>query len=252
MTLSHFNAYAEKPMMEKPMDDRPMDMYERPDKPMDIGATPNSVDARPLDTNEKMNVSWKHLEKPLHDVFADERANDKFLDILPKFSVYDRENNVVSVSMYDLYRVCVVVQYDLNEKKSLSDSQRDACTAFIIKVAENVLGSDELIARIDAKQAAEEEEHADDIYKITAQSQNEKVARNEFGQKLRDYVINKYCVRVEKGRDYINCRSQPRLTCETVENTKNLERDVSFVCSTRNWAIYDDEKTGEIIITLRH
>lgn len=206
--------------------------------------TQGNTAVRPLDLYEKMEIGWAPMVKPVQDIFKSESEIDKFMDVLFKRCAYDEEKNVVSVSLVELYAVCIVTLKEINDN-NIADAQKDKCMEFAIAVTANVLGKEELLAR---HYAAIEEEDSNAIYEITESGIHENYLQSSFFRKLRDFIVTKYCT---NNAASISCAPKPLLKCDMVKNTKYLERDLELMCNNSNWKRYYDKETGMFTITLK-
>lgn len=160
---------------------------------------------------------------PFSKLYSFDNRDDGFIQFLIERGFYDEQNNVISISAYNLVMAC----------HEFVGGDSVACAS----ATYNVIG--DALNRMHSNQTNVGDPH--DIFDIYVRAKSLDGVRSEFIDKLGRYITNKYCVDVAGAQ--VQCEPERRLMCKKTEHTQYLLRDLDLMCNQRKWLIGYNKRT---------
>ncbi len=175
-----------------------------------------------LDMHTPVDLVYDDLT-PFAKLYSFDNRDDGFVQFLIERGFYDEQNNVISISAYNLAMAC-------NEFVS---GNSVACASTTYSVIGDALG------RARRNQTNVGDPH--DIFEIYVRASNLDDLKSKFTGDLQHYIISKYCT--DGVNSQISCEPERRLVCKKTEHTQYLLRDLDLMCNSRNWVIGYNKRT---------
>lgn len=175
-----------------------------------------------LDMHTPVDLVYDDLT-PFSKLYSFDNRDDGFTQFLIERGFYDDQNNVISISAYNLAMAC----------HEFIGGDTVACASATYNVIGDALG------RLHNDKTNVGDPH--DIFEIYVRASNLDDLKSKFVGNLEQYIANKYCVDVANAQ--ISCAPERRLVCRKTEHTQYLLRDLDLMCNQHNWLIGYNKRT---------
>ena len=175
-----------------------------------------------LDMRTPVDLTYDDLSA-FSRLYSFDNRDDGFTQFLIERGFYDDQNNVISISAYNLAMAC----------HEFIGGDTVACASATYSVIGDALAR----ARYNQTNVG----NPYDIFEIYVRAQNIDDLKLNFMGELGRYIVNKYCVDVSNSQ--ISCEPERRLACKKTEHTQYLLRDLDLMCNSRNWVIGYNTRT---------